>query len=197
MHFEDSEGLRLVLINNNNEKVPEHWSVWTDSKEEEKHCILGLGPIEITVRYVDRLANTLKDLLGYIEVSRTDDEVIYQAQSEQLFGEIIVKQKEGPSEKPGRGSIHHLAIRVSDEAELIYWDQKINERGFQSSGIVNRYYFQSIYFRESNGILFEFATDGPGFTADSTIEKLGKQLDLPPFLEKRRAEIESKLKPLD
>ncbi|OAH52908.1 glyoxalase [Domibacillus aminovorans] len=197
LHFEDSEGLRMILLNNNGEEVPENWSAWKDSIVEQKHRILGMGTIEITVRYLDRLAKTLKDMLGYAEVSRSDKEAIYQSVAGQSFGEIVVEQKEGPSEKPGKGSIHHLAIRVKNEDELRYWDEVVKESGFQSTGIVDRFYFQSLYFRESNGILFEIATDGPGFTADSTVEALGKILDLPPFLEERRAEIEAKLAPLD
>ncbi|MGE8077490.1 ring-cleaving dioxygenase [Peribacillus loiseleuriae] len=197
LHFEDSEGLQMVLLNNNSEKVPEQWSGWEGSIIERNNRILGIGTIEITVRYLERLAKTLTDMFGYVEVTRSDKEAIYQSVAGQSFGEIVVKQKVGPSEKPGRGSIHHLAIRVKDEEELRYWDEIVKERGFQSTGIVDRYYFQSLYFREANGILFEIATDGPGFTADSTVEELGKTLDLPPFLEERRAEIEAKLTPLD
>ena len=86
----------------------------------------------------------------------------------------------GPSEKPGRGSIHHLAIRVKNEEELSYWDKVVKDCGFQSTGVVDRFYFQSLYFRDSNGILFEIATDGPGFTADSTVEELGgKEICIP------------------
>ncbi|MGX2959865.1 ring-cleaving dioxygenase [Peribacillus sp. JNUCC 23] len=197
LHFEDSEGLRMVLLNNNGEKVPEQWSEWEGSIIKRNNRILGIGTIEITVRYLDRLAKTLKDMFGYVEVTRSNTEAIYQSVAGQSFGEIVVKQKVGPSEKPGRGSIHHLAIRVKDEEELRYWDEIVKERGFQSTGVVDRFYFQSLYFREANGILFEIATDGPGFTADSTVEELGKTLDLPPFLEERRAEIEAKLTPLD
>ncbi|KMY50259.1 ring-cleaving dioxygenase [Peribacillus loiseleuriae] len=197
LHFEDPEGLQLILLNNNGEKVPENWSGWEGSIIERSNRILGIGTIEITVRYLARLAKTLTDMFGYAEVTRSDKEAIYQSVAGQSFGEIVVKQKEGPSEKPGRGSIHHLAIRVKDEEELRYWDEIVKERGFQSTGIVDRFYFQSLYFRESNGILFEIATDGPGFTADSTVDELGKTLDLPPFLEEQRAEIEAKLTPLD
>ncbi|MFJ7975666.1 ring-cleaving dioxygenase [Peribacillus sp. NPDC096379] len=197
LHFEDSEGLRMVLLNNNGEKVPEQWSGWEGSIIKRNNRILGIGTIEITVRYLERLAKTLKDMFGYVEVTRSDTEAIYQSVAGQSFGEIVVKQKVGPSEKPGRGSIHHLAIRVKDEEELRYWDEIVKERGFQSTGVVDRFYFRSLYFREANGILFEIATDGPGFTADSTVEELGKTLDLPPFLEERRAEIEAKLTPLD
>lgn len=197
LHFEDTEGLRMFLINNEGQEVPENWSTWDKSVIEQQHRILGMGTIEITVRHLDRLAQTLTNLLGYVEVSRSEHEGMYQSVVGQSFGEIVIKQKEGPSEKPGRGSIHHLAIRVKNEEELRYWEQVIKERGFHSSGVVDRFYFHSLYFRESNGILIELATDGPGFTTDSTIESLGIGLDLPPFLENRRSEIEAMLVPLD
>lgn len=195
--FEDSEGLRLVLLNNNGEEIPDFWAAWEDSEVEEDHRILGMGTTEITVRYLERTAKTLKEVFGYTEVARSEKEAIFRSVAGQAFGEILVQQQEGPSEKPGRGSIHHLAIRVRNEEELRYWDGVVKKRGFDSSGVVDRYYFQSLYFRDSNGILFEIATDGPGFTRDSTVEALGTGLDLPPFLEDRRAEIESKLKPID
>lgn len=195
--FEDTEGLRLILLNNNGEEIPEYWSAWQDSMVEQKHRILGMGTVEITVRYLEKTAKTLKDMFGYAEAARTEKEAIYQSVAGKAFGEIVLKQQEGPSEKPGRGSIHHLAIRVKNEEELRYWDEVVKERGFQSSGVIDRFYFQSLYFRDLNGILFEIATDGPGFTADSTVEALGKKLDLPPFLEEKRAEIEASLMPLD
>ncbi|MBS4208732.1 ring-cleaving dioxygenase [Bacillus sp. FJAT-50079] len=197
LHFEDTEGLRMVLINNNSEYIPEYWSAWEDSSVEEGHRILGMGPVEITVRHLGKIAKTLQEMFGYFEVSRSDTEAIYQSVEGQSFGEIVIKQQDGEREKPGRGSIHHLAIRVNNDEELQYWDEIVKKRGFHSSGIVDRFYFKSLYFRESNGILFEIATDGPGFTVDSTVEELGKILDLPPFLEERRTEIEAKLAPID
>ena len=193
LHFEDAEGLRMVLLVSNGEKVA-HWETWEKSTVPEEHQIQGMGSVEITVRRIDKLANTLTEMFGYTEVSRTAEEAIFQSIKGEVFGEIIVKYVDGPTEKPGRGSIHHLAIRVKDEKELVYWDEKVRERGFQSSGIVDRFYFKSLYFRESNGILFEIATDGPGFTIDG---KLGEKLDLPPFLEERRKEIEEKLQPIE
>ena len=195
--FEDAEGLRLVLLNNNSEEIPDFWAPWENSPVDQTHRILGMGTTEITVRYLERTAKTLKELFGYVEVARSEKEAVFQSIEGQAFGEILVQQLEGPSEKPGRGSIHHLAIRVKNEEELRYWDKVVKERGFSSSGVVDRYYFQSLYFRDSNGILFEIATDGPGFTRDSTVEELGTKLDLPPFLEERRSEIEAQLQPID
>ncbi|MBK5487423.1 ring-cleaving dioxygenase [Bacillus sp. TH17] len=196
LHFEDPDGLRLVLLNNKDEEVPEYWTAWDESSVEQNHRILGMGTVEMTVRSLNKLSKTLTGLFSYKEVSRSDDEGIYQSIDGQSFGEILVKQQDGESERPGKGSIHHLAIRVKNDEELSYWNEAVKDKGFQSKGIIDRFYFKSLYFRESNGILFEIATDGPGFTVDSTVEELGKELDLPPFLEERRKEIEEKLIPL-
>ncbi|MDI6530841.1 VOC family protein [Bacillus mycoides] len=196
LHFEDPDGLRLVLLNNKDEEVPEYWTAWDESSVEQNHRILGMGTVEMTVRSLNKLSKTLTGLFSYKEVSRSDDEGIYQSIDGQSFGGILVKQQDGESERPGKGSIHHLAIRVKNDEELSYWNEAVKDKGFQSTGIIDRFYFKSLYFRESNGILFEIATDGPGFIVDSTVEELGKELDLPPFLEERRKEIEEKLIPL-
>lgn len=196
LHFEDPDGLQLVLVVANGEKL-DFWQTWEKSPVPVEHQILGMGPVEMTVRRLEKLANTLTDLFGYTKVERKEDEAIFQSIKGEVFGEIVVKQLDGPSERPGRGSIHHLAIRVKNDEELKYWEEQVKRRGFFSSGIVDRYYFKSLYFRESNGILFEIATDGPGFTVDEEEETLGENLALPPFLEEQRAGIEQKLKPIE
>ncbi len=196
LQFEDAEGLRLVLLVSNGEKV-EHWETWEKSEVPAKHQIQGMGSVEMTVRRLDKMASTLTEMFGYTEVSRSEEEAIFQSIKGEVFGEIVVKYLDGPTEKPGRGSIHHLAIRVKNDAELAYWEEQVIQRGFQSSGIIDRFYFKSLYFRESNGILFEIATDGPGFTVDGDVEHLGEKLDLPPFLEDQRAEIEANLAPIE
>lgn len=197
LHFEDREGLRMVLVNNNGEPVPDHWKEWKDSDAEQQHRILGMGPVEITVHSLNHLSSTLENIFGYTLLSRTDKQAIYQSMAGQSFGEIVIIEQEGPNEKPGRGSVHHLAIRVKNREELRLWEKRIKDSGFAIIKTADRYYFESIYFKEHNGILFELATDGPGFTADSSIKELGKTLDLPPFLESKRGEIEAKLEPIE
>jgi glyoxalase family protein len=186
----------MVLLVSDGEKVV-HWEAWDKSEIPVEHQIQGMGSVEMKVRKLDELRNTLTDMFGYTEISRTDHEAIFQSIKGEAFGEILVRDVDGPTERPGRGSIHHLAIRVKNEEELTFWDEQVRARGFQSSGIVDRFYFKSLYFRESNGILFEIATDGPGFTVDGDVEHLGEKLDLPPFLEERRKEIEDKLNPIE
>ncbi|MGJ9460655.1 ring-cleaving dioxygenase [Oceanobacillus sp. CF4.6] len=196
LKFEDPEGLQMVLLVSNGVKVG-HWETWGKSEVPLEHQIQGMGSVEMTVRRIDKLASTLTDMFGYIEISRTDHEAIFQSIKGEVFGEIVVRYLDGPIERPGRGSIHHLAIRVRNESELLYWEEQVKQRGFHSSGIVDRFYFKSLYFRESNGILFEIATEGPGFTIDGEVERLGEKLDLPPFLEERRKEIEENLNPIE
>lgn len=195
--FEDAEGLRFVLLNNNGEETPNFWTAPEHSEVDEQHRILGMGPIEITVQRLSRTEKVLKEIFGYTEVVRVEKMVRYQSIEGQAFGEFILKEQDGPSEKPGRGSVHHVAIRVKDEEELKHWDNVVRDNGFATTGVVDRFYFHSLYFRDRNGILFEIATDGPGFTVDSSIEDLGKSLDLPPFLESQRKKIEAMLVPID
>ena len=100
-----------------------------------------------------------------------------------------------PPARQGRGGVHHVAFRTPD-AEYGDWAERLNSMRIPNSGKVDRFYFKSLYFREPNGILFEIASDGPGFAADEPLEKLGESLSLPPFLEGRRKEIEAGLQPV-
>jgi glyoxalase family protein len=97
--------------------------------------------------------------------------------------------------QPGAGSVHHVAFRARDD-EYAYWIERLQRLRIPNSGPVDRFYFRSLYTREPNGILYEIATDGPGFAADEPMEHLGERLSLPPFLEGQRAAIERTLKPL-
>jgi len=108
----------------------------------------------------------------------------------------VAVQPDLPAARQGAGGVHHVAFRTPDAAGYDYWADRLNALRVPNSGKVDRFYFQSLYFREPNGILFEIATDGPGFATDEPLDKLGEKLSLPPFLEGRRAEIEAGLKPL-
>ena len=101
-----------------------------------------------------------------------------------------------PPAVQGAGAVHHVAFRTPDETQYDAWAERLTALRIPNSGKVDRYYFRSLYFREPNGILFEIATDGPGFATDEPLDKLGERLALPPFLEPRRAAIEAGLKPL-
>ena len=101
LHFEDTEGLRLVLLNNNDDEVPAFWQTWDDSIVVEEHRILGMGAVEMTVQSLDSLANTLENLFGYELASRKAKEAIYQSVKGQAFGEIVIVEQ-GWSERKAR-----------------------------------------------------------------------------------------------
>jgi glyoxalase family protein len=101
-----------------------------------------------------------------------------------------------PIARPGAGGVHHVAFRTPDDEQYDAWALRLRDMRIPNSGKVDRFWFHSLYFREPNGILFEIATDGPGFAVDEPLDKLREGLVLPPFLEGRRAEIEAGLKPL-
>jgi glyoxalase family protein len=110
--------------------------------------------------------------------------------------ELHVRVEPGlPRARPGAGGVHHVAFRARDH-EYDYWVDRLHRLGIANSGPVDRFYFRSLYTREPNGILYEIATDGPGFATDEPLDSLGERLALPPFLEPRRAAIEANLKPL-
>ena len=197
LHFEDQDGLRLVFLNGANEPVPDYWTTWPESSVPQQHRILGMGTVEMTVVSAKSLSDTLHNVFGYTLLAETAQGLLYQSIEGHGYSEILIVEQGGPKEKPGKGSVHHLAIRVKDGQELRYWQQRIEQYGFEVMMLKDRYYFESLYFREENGILFELATDGPGFTVDSNIEDLGTTLDLPPFLESRREEIEQHLTPIE
>lgn len=194
-HFKDPDGLRLAFVVEKKDTL-DGWEAWEKSPVPEEHQIRGVGPVEITVRRLEKIISTLTEIFHYELIAKQEDEVILQSSHGNTFSELVVKFLDEPTERPGRGSIHHLAIRAKDETDLKHWDELVRRRGFVSTGIIDRFYFKSVYFRESNGILIEIATDGPGFTVDSDIHSLGETLDLPPTLEKQREEIEAQLKPL-
>lgn len=194
--FQDPDGLRLMLIVEKSKRLP-HWEAWENSNIPKRHQILGMGPVVLKVRRLSKLVNTLTEIFKYTIVEKSKERFILQPKKGNVFGEIIALKQEGERERPGRGSIHHLALRVKNDSDLYHLKKQIKARGFATTEVIDRYYFKSLYFRESNGIMFEIATDGPGFTVDASVDTLGTTLDLPPFLEKRREEIEAQLTPLE
>ena len=196
--FRDPEGQRLKLVSDEfNHGVP-GGIPWSKGPVPIQHGILGLGPVHLTVTDAALTKAVLMDTLGFHELEQPKPDWYAFETGEGGNGArvYVEEQPEWKREKPGRGSVHHVAFRVEDEQELEKWKAKIQDAGFPNSGIVDRYYFKSLYFRDPNHILFELATDGPGFETDEDKEHLGEILALPPFLEEKRSEIEDRLTPL-
>jgi glyoxalase family protein len=197
--LEDGEGQRLVLIDDGGKGAA---SPWDKSAVPPQHQIRGLGPIMLTVH---DLAAIEAILTGVMNMRRARDYAgpgahvhVFAMGEGGLAAELhVIESRDEPMARQGAGGVHHVAFRTPDEAQYHGWTQRLNELGIRNSGEIDRFYFRSLYFREPNGILFEIATDGPGFATDEPMETLGEKLALPPFLEGRRAAIEAGLKPLD
>ena len=205
LDFDDFEGQRLSLVVDET-RGPAH--PWEKSPVPAEHQIRGLGPITISVpelRRTDAVLTKVMNLRRVREYAMATDGIVgaqrdvhvYQmgADGAQAELHVVVEQGAQPA-SPGAGGVHHVAFRTPTFEEYDAWAERLAQLGMPSSGPVDRFYFRSLYFREPNGILFEIATDGPGFAADEPMETLGERLALPPFLESRRHAIERGLKPL-
>jgi glyoxalase family protein len=199
--FRDYEGQRLALLDDHDARVP-GGVPWDKSTTPTPVAIRGLGTVNLVVRDLAPTARTLTEVMGFREARSypTPDArtvVVFETGAGGVGAEVHVEERSDvPRERLGRGGVHHVAFRVPDDQEYAAWLERLASAGVRTSGPVDRFYFRSIYFREPNGILFELATDGPGFATDEDRAHLGEQLALPPFLEGRRAEIERMLKPL-
>jgi glyoxalase family protein len=201
INFSDPEGQPLSLVDDDN--APDGGIPWEKSPIPAEYAICGLYASTLTVRQLDLTAQVLTEVMGYeraadYETGANERTVVFELDGGGAGKELwVVEQPDRPPGRLGAGGVHHLAFRVADAEAQRYWRERLVASGLGVSDFIDRFYFQSIYFRIPGGILFEIATDGPGFTADELLETLGEQLALPPFLEPHRAGIEAGLKPLE
>ena len=199
--FEDPEGQRLALVDDGGVGDAHPWE---KSPVPAEHQIRGLGPITLSV---PELAPTDAILTRVMNMSLVREYGaangagarvhVYKMGAGGPAAELhVAVEPDQPRARSGRGGVHHVAFRTPTDTTYNQWLERLRSLGIPNSGKVDRFYFESLYFREPNGILFEIATDGPGFASDEPLETLGEKLSLPPFLEHRRVEIEAGLKPI-
>lgn len=199
--FADFEGQRLRLIDDSVAAGVPGGKPWEGSPVPQEVGIRGLGSVDLTVQNLGPTAWVLTEVLGFRQVGEHVEDGARVATFEVGPGgpgaEVRVFEKpDAPRAHLGRGGVHHVAFRTPDDEEHAAWRERIARAGLGVTPRIDRYYFRSIYFREPGGVLFEIATDGPGFATDEDAEHLGEKLSLPPFLEERREEIEARLKPI-
>jgi glyoxalase family protein len=200
LDFEDPEGQRLSLVDDGGRG---EGNPWVKSPVPAEKQIRGLGPIMLSVPDLKPTDAVLTAVMNMREVRTyphwaTPGDIVhvYEMGEGGPAAELHVAVQPGlPAARQGRGGVHHVAFRTPD-AEYGAWAERLNSLRVPNSGKIDRFYFRSLYFREPNGILFEIASDGPGFAADEPLETLGEKLSLPPFLEPRRKEIEAGLRPV-
>ena len=200
--FTDHEGQRLRLVDDGGTDGGVPGGVpWGGSPVPREAGIRGLGAVELTVGELEPTAWTLTEVLGFQRTGEHVEDggrvVDFEVGPGGPGAEVRVVERPGaPLARLGRGGVHHVAFRTPDEEEQRAWREKIGDAGLGVTPQIDRYYFRSIYFREPGGVLFEIATDGPGFTADEDAAHLGERLSLPPFLESHREQIEAGLEPI-
>lgn len=194
LQFDDPAGLSLELVASA-EKSREQ--AWGNGTVPQHRAIQGLDAPLLPVFTDDRTPELFTELFGWTEVDREGDRRRFTATGTDVGGVVDVQVRDRhPSGSMGQGAVHHIAFRVRDKEEQNAWQEALRDRDVQVTDVKDRQYFQSVYFRDptwTSGILFEIATDGPGFLTDESEETLGEALRLPPWLETRRTELETAL----
>ncbi|MDJ1502003.1 ring-cleaving dioxygenase [Xanthocytophaga agilis] len=189
--FLDPDGLKLELIVS---KTPDIRKPWETPEVNANVATKGFHNITLTLKDIKGTADVLTDIFGYKLIDQHVNR--YRFATDAIPNASIVDLVEAAGEKPGQvagGTVHHVAFRVANDQIQQQFRQKIAEKGFNVTQQIDRNYFYAIYFREPGGVLFEVATDNPGFTADEPLLELGTNLKLPSQYEAHRADIEKRL----
>jgi glyoxalase family protein len=198
--FSDVEGQRLQLVDDGGKPGGTPWEM---SPAPEHMGIRGLHAVHIPVRRPETTERLLTGVLGF---DRAGDYGLPDGTAVHVFEmgpggpgtEIHLEERPDLAfGRVGIGGVHHVAFRTPNGREQLAWQRRLSKWGVGVTPVIDRYYFQSIYFREPGGVLFEIATDGPGFPTDEPAEHLGESLSLPPFLESKRARIEAGRRPIN
>ncbi len=195
--FTDPHGLTLELVAGTGTGTRPLWTAWEDGPVPPEHAIRGIHAVTVKETRADPTGAFLTDALGFRLTVEAAGRMRFQtAEGESgAFLDLLPQ----PGERRGRvaiGTVHHVAWRTPDPPQQEHWREAIAERGVSITPVIDRFWFRSIYFREPGGVLFEIATDGPGFTVDEDRDALGQRLILPPWLEPQRPQIEAVLPPL-
>ena len=193
LRFVDPDGLMLELIESDHLNDVD---LKYKSEVPTKFAIHGFHAPTLEVQRSKKTEGVL-EMLGFELIGEEATRKHFSVNSKLTSGSVdLVERADGQFGINSAGTVHHIAFRCADELEQSHWREQIAARGLHVTPVIDRFYFHSIYFREPGGVLFEIATDGPGFTTDEPAERLGETLKLPPQYEKYRAEIEQVLPPI-
>jgi glyoxalase family protein len=195
LSFTDPDGLNLALVGVSGADEQPAWGEVIPAG----HAIRGFHGVTLMLAKAAPTGAILTNVLGFEESGREGSLVRYQVEGAAVGNVVTIRQTDGflPG-RMGRGSVHHVAFRAADDAQQAEMARKLrSEHGLMPTQQLDRNYFRSVYFREPGGILFEIATDQPGFAVDEPMESLGRALKLPAFLEPHRKEIEAALPPIE
>ncbi|MEX2592581.1 MAG: ring-cleaving dioxygenase [Anditalea sp.] len=189
--FQDPDGLNLSLIET---KHTDNRRGWETPEIKADTALKGFHTVTLTLNNIKATAKILTEVFGYKPVKAEGNLHRYQTDAVENAAIVdLLELSNAPSGINAGGTNHHVAFRVKDEETLMGFREKVLQKGLQITEKINRDYFFSLYFREPGGVLFEIATDNPGFATDETVEELGTSLQLPDRYEGARAQIEKAL----
>ena len=189
--FKDAEGIQIELVATDD---PSTIQFWDEGSVPEEHALRGFHSVTLLLDTVGPTAELLIDQMGYLFVGQEGGRYRYKGASNDRGLYIDIAENPGGQRGAfGAGSIHHIAFRTVDDEEQLEYRQVFANAGHQVTPVRDRQYFHSIYFREPGGVLFEVATDAPGFLYDEPVDDLGNNLKLPPWLEGQRDALEQRL----
>ncbi|MCG2589664.1 VOC family protein [Rhodohalobacter sulfatireducens] len=193
--FEVPDGLKLEIIEDDRSNdLPG----WKDSDVPLDKAIRGFWGANLLLSQTEETAEILTDILGFEKTSEEGNQTLFETGSKLGHSVILEKADDAQYGKTGRGTVHHIAFRTKDEEELKEFRQQVIAKGLSPTNVIDRHVFKSVYFQTPGGVLFEMATDGPGYqSVASRDEKMGKELFLPDFLESKRDMIEQRLEPIE
>ncbi|CAM3891714.1 ring-cleaving dioxygenase [Lederbergia lenta] len=198
LSFVDFDDQQYQLISDENDDGVATGIPWQKGPIPLEFAITGLGPIFVRIANYDYFKEMMEKVLLFKEIAKEGSFHLFEVGEGGNGAQVIVEHNTLlPQGRQGFGTVHHAAFRVDDRSVLEDWMKHIESFGFQTSGFVERHFFGSLYARVAPQILFEFATDGPGFMGDEPYETLGEKLSLPPFLEQKREQIEKLVRPID
>ena len=190
--FEDPDRLRVELVASEDGR-PE----WAGGTVPAEHSVRGFHHVALAVETTESTVRLMTEALGFRQVDRSEGRVRLSAGEGGPGNTVDVVSASGfPRGSMGVGTVHHVAFRVPDDETQVALREEISALGYNVTPVLDRNYFRSIYFREPGGVLFEIATDPPGFAVDEAEAELGTHLKLPPWLEPRRDKLEEVLPPL-
>lgn len=188
--FLDPDGLQLELVfDEDANDLP----AWENSEVPAEHGIRGFWQSTLRLTEVGPTEQLITDVFGFEKKDAAGNQTLYQTGSEIGHSLIIEKSDQPVRGQNGRSIIHHVAVRAKDEEEQRKMRRQVIDMGMRPTQVIDRHFFKSVYFHSPGGVLFEIATDGPGYDATMDQEDLGKKLFLPPWLEDRRETIEQNL----
>lgn len=191
----DPDGMLLELVVDDTVAAPR---LWEDGPVPSEHALAGFHGVTLNVASAERSARLLQDQMGYRWVGQEGARWRLKSADSSIAGHVDLLERPGlPPGRMGAGSHHHVAFRARDDAEELAYQQALRDAGYEVTPVRDRQYFHSIYWREPGGVLYEIATDPPGFTWDESVVQLGSSLKLPPWLERRRDEIARSLLPIE